>query len=149
MGQLLPLHFVAHECSGWDERSAASITQLKSFRQEYRLNEKINAETMFDVISFVNLGAGIGAFLSLFLNDKLGRIQTIRIYLVMYAVGSLSVEQMDSIFKQPFYKMRRLPQHFSGVDSASKDTASNPDMPKERTLPFEKSQDRMSMICQP
>ncbi|KAJ9657269.1 hypothetical protein H2198_004392 [Neophaeococcomyces mojaviensis] len=74
---------------GWDEGSAASITQLKSFQQEYGLNSKTNAETISNVVSFVNLGAGIGAFLSFFLNDRLGRLWTLRIYQATYAVGSL------------------------------------------------------------
>jgi sugar porter (SP) family MFS transporter len=37
----------------------------------------------------VNLGAGIGAFLSFFLNDRLGRVQTLRVYQALYAAGSL------------------------------------------------------------
>jgi MFS family permease len=75
--------------TGWDEGSAASITQLKSFQREYGLNSKTSAETISNVVSFVNIGAGVGAFLSFFLNDKLGRIKTLRIYLAIYAVGSL------------------------------------------------------------
>lgn len=74
---------------GWDEGSAASITQLKSFQTEFDLSSTTNATTISNLVSFVNLGAGVGAFLSFFLNDKLGRIQCLRIYQGVYAVGSL------------------------------------------------------------
>ena len=62
---------------------------MKSFQHEYGLNNKSDANTISNIVSLVNLGAGIGAFLSYFLNDKLGRIQTLRIYQALYAAGSL------------------------------------------------------------
>jgi len=74
---------------GWDEGSAASITQLRAFRREYSLDSKNSADTISNVVSFVNIGAGIGAFLSFFSNDKLGRIWSLRLYPALYAVGSL------------------------------------------------------------
>ncbi|RYP67727.1 hypothetical protein DL769_005691 [Monosporascus sp. CRB-8-3] len=45
--------------------------------------------TISNLISFVNIGAGVGAFLSFFLNDKVGRLWSMRLYQVLYAVGSL------------------------------------------------------------
>jgi MFS family permease len=74
---------------GWDEGSAASITQLKSFQREYHLDSKANAETISNLVSFVNLGAGVGALLSFLINDRLGRIRSMRIYQALYAIGSL------------------------------------------------------------
>ncbi|KAI0142809.1 hypothetical protein GGR57DRAFT_519140 [Xylariaceae sp. FL1272] len=55
---------------GWDEGSASSITQPSSFKRVY------------------DLGGG-GALLSFFLNDRIGRINSMRVYMAAYASGSL------------------------------------------------------------
>ncbi|KAI9151508.1 Quinate permease [Paramyrothecium foliicola] len=70
---------------GWDEGSAASITSLASFAREYQIDDS----TISNIVSLVNVGAGVGAFLSFFLNDRIGRIWSMRLYQSTYAVGSL------------------------------------------------------------
>ena len=72
-------------CLGWDEGSAASITSLEAFSREYHLNQS----TISNIVSLVNVGAGCGALLSFFLNDKIGRIWSMRLYQATYAAGSL------------------------------------------------------------
>ncbi|KAH7131142.1 general substrate transporter [Dactylonectria macrodidyma] len=74
---------------GWDEGAAASITQLQSFRDEYHLDSELDASTISNLVSFVNIGAGVGAFLSFFLNDRIGRISSMRLYQATYAIGTL------------------------------------------------------------
>ncbi|KAJ4237560.1 hypothetical protein NW757_013261 [Fusarium falciforme] len=74
---------------GWDEGSAASITQLQSFKRQYDLDSELDSETIENLVSFVNIGAGVGAFLSFFLNDKLGRKQSMRLYQTIYITGAL------------------------------------------------------------
>lgn len=71
--------------SGWDEGSAASITQLPSFQKTYDIDDN----TVSNLVSFVNLGAGVGALLSFLINDRLGRIWSLRLYQALYIVGSL------------------------------------------------------------
>ncbi|KAE8138891.1 general substrate transporter [Aspergillus pseudotamarii] len=70
---------------GWDEGSAAAITQLPSFQDVYHLNDNV----ISNVVSLVNLGAGIGALLSFLLNDRIGRIRSLQVYQVIYIVGYL------------------------------------------------------------
>ncbi|KAL3456165.1 general substrate transporter [Aspergillus heterothallicus] len=70
---------------GWDEGSAASITQLSSFGRTYHLDDS----TVSNIVSFVNLGAGVGALLSFLINDRLGRIWSLRLYQALYIAGSL------------------------------------------------------------
>ncbi|RTE84910.1 hypothetical protein BHE90_000591 [Fusarium euwallaceae] len=74
---------------GWDEGSAASITELDSFKREYGLDAKTNRATISNIVSLVNVGAGVGAFLSFFLNDRIGRLWSARLYQTIYAIGSL------------------------------------------------------------
>ncbi|KAF9878050.1 MFS quinate transporter [Colletotrichum karsti] len=74
---------------GWDEGAAASITELESFKTSYHLHGSNSKTTISNLVSFVNIGAGVGAFLSFFLNDKIGRIWSMRLYQVVYAAGSM------------------------------------------------------------
>lgn len=83
------IQLLIHHFQGWDEGSAASITELASFRREYHLDGQADKATISNLVSFVNIGAGVGASLSFFLNDRIGRLWSIRLYHILYAVGSL------------------------------------------------------------
>lgn len=74
---------------GWDEGTTASVTQLKSFQREFGITPRGDPEQISNIVSFVNLTAGIGALLSFLLNDKLGRIWSYRLYMTIYAIGNL------------------------------------------------------------
>lgn len=78
-----------NEGTGWDEGSTASITQLKAFQRDFKITPKGNPNEISNIVSFVNLTAGIGALLSFFLNDKLGRIWSYRLYMLIYAIGNI------------------------------------------------------------
>ncbi len=67
----------------------AAITNLKSFQTHFHLTAAKNPDTVSNLISFVNLTAGVGALLSYFINDRVGRIWSLRIYEVFYIAGSL------------------------------------------------------------
>lgn len=88
--------------SGWDEGSAASITQLKSFTDTFGLSSGnaidnqstiSNREFYHDifelmaVVSLVNLGAGVGPLLTIPITDRIGRKWTYRLWQTVYAVG--------------------------------------------------------------
>jgi MFS family permease len=53
------------------------------------LTPKGNPEAVSNIVSLVNLGAGVGAFLSFFLNDRIGRIWSYRTYMTIYIIGNL------------------------------------------------------------
>ncbi|KAF2011988.1 putative transporter [Aaosphaeria arxii CBS 175.79] len=74
---------------GWDEGTTASVTQLKSFQRHFGVTPKNHPEQISNIVSFVNLTAGIGALLSFFLNDRLGRIWSYRLYMAIYALGNI------------------------------------------------------------
>ncbi|KAI0420421.1 general substrate transporter [Xylaria grammica] len=74
---------------GWDEGSTSAISQLESFQDEYGLNGDHGDDKLSNIVSLVNVGASAGALLSFFLNDRIGRIQSMRVYLATYAIGSL------------------------------------------------------------
>ncbi|CAG7994705.1 unnamed protein product [Penicillium nalgiovense] len=70
---------------GWDEGSAAAITQLPSFQNTYSLDQN----SISNIVSLVNLGAGVGALLSFVFNDRIGRKNSLRVYQLTYIIGSL------------------------------------------------------------
>ncbi|KAM0754003.1 putative transporter [Meredithblackwellia eburnea MCA 4105] len=83
------LFALAGSPKGWDEGSAASITQLPSLKKSFGLtgssasvNNKIS-----NIVSLVNLGAGIGPLLSLPLNDRIGRLWSLRLWQFVFAIG--------------------------------------------------------------
>lgn len=79
----------ANRFAGWDEGSTASITQLKAFQSEFGITPTKNPDQVSNIVSFVNLTAGIGALASFFLNDRLGRLWSFRLYMVIYIIGNL------------------------------------------------------------
>ncbi|GMF67335.1 unnamed protein product [Aspergillus oryzae] len=82
---ILCLYLTPRLLVGWDEGSASAITQLKSFERMYNLDNN----TVSNIVSFVNLGAGVGALLSFLLNDRIGRRWSMRLYQLVYIIGSL------------------------------------------------------------
>lgn len=56
-----------------------------SLQNTYRLDENF----ISNIVSLVNLGAGVGALLSFLLNDRIGRKNSLRVYQATYIVGSL------------------------------------------------------------
>lgn len=87
MSLLVPLS--NHPIPGWDEGSAASITQLGSFQHKYHLDGELDGGTIENLISFVSIGCGVGDFLPFFINDKIGRTWSMRLYQSTYAVDSI------------------------------------------------------------
>lgn len=74
---------------GWDEGTTASITQLKAFQTEFNVSPTGTPGKVSNIVSFVNITAGVGALLSFFINDRLGRLRSLRLYMATFMVGIL------------------------------------------------------------
>lgn len=81
-GSLLILH-----CAAWDQGSSSVIPSLPGFDADFGLSD--NAKQKSDFISLVYVGAGIGAALSFFLNDKIGRLWSFRLYMLVWIIGQI------------------------------------------------------------
>jgi MFS family permease len=62
---------------------------LKSFQKQFNVSPDKGDEIISNVVSLVNLTAGVGALLSFYLNDRIGRRWSLQLYLAIVAVGSL------------------------------------------------------------
>jgi len=60
---------------------------LPGFQQHFGLTS--SAKAIKDYISLVYIGAGVGAGLSFFINDRIGRLWSLRLYLAIWIVGQL------------------------------------------------------------
>lgn len=81
---------------GYDEGGFASAATLPSFKNDYNLNAanwKNNpgglANRTSNITSFGSMGAALGAMISLFFNDRLGRLFCFRLYACIWASGLL------------------------------------------------------------
>jgi MFS family permease len=62
-----------------------SITKLGSFHNTYQLN----TVTISNIVSLVNVGAGVGVLLSFLINDRIGRLWSLRVYQTIYLASFL------------------------------------------------------------
>ncbi|KAH8586380.1 putative transporter [Bisporella sp. PMI_857] len=73
----------------WDEGSAASVPSLPGFQQAFGITSAKNPQAVSNFISFVNITCGLAAFFSFFVNDRIGRLWSLRLYLTIYTAGCL------------------------------------------------------------
>lgn len=73
----------------WDQGSASVITSLPAFQRHFGIEEATNAGQVRNFLTFVYLGDAIGAGLSFFLNDLVGRLWSFRIYISIWGIGQL------------------------------------------------------------
>lgn len=81
-GSLLTLHHTA-----WDQGSSSVVPSLPGFDADFGLSD--NAKEKSDFIAFVYIGAGVGAALSFFINDRIGRLWSYRLYMLVWIIGQL------------------------------------------------------------
>lgn len=62
---------------------------MPGFADAFNISSGANAKAIANFISVVYIGAGIGAFVSFFLNDTLGRLWSMRLYTAVWIVGQI------------------------------------------------------------
>ncbi|KAJ8117059.1 hypothetical protein OPT61_g1659 [Boeremia exigua] len=84
---------VLYACAGipitWDQGSSSIIPSLHGFQRDFGITSGANASQISNFISFVYLTAGIGAGLSFFINDRIGRLWSLRLYMTIWIIGQL------------------------------------------------------------
>ncbi|KAJ9620082.1 uncharacterized protein PV06_03947 [Exophiala oligosperma] len=71
----------------WDQGSSSTIPSLPGFEQHFGITS--SASQIKDFISLVYIGAGVGAGLSFFINDRVGRLWSLRLYMFIWILGQL------------------------------------------------------------
>lgn len=84
-------HFVSTDLTdaAWDQGSSSVVPSLPGFEAEFGLSSGTNANEKANFISFVYIGAGIGAALSFLTNDRIGRLWSFRLYMLVWVIGQI------------------------------------------------------------
>ncbi|KAJ6123231.1 hypothetical protein N7512_005696 [Penicillium capsulatum] len=73
----------------WDQGSAASASSLSGFQDHFGISSKSGAHSTRNFVSLVYIGDAVGAALSFFLNDRIGRLWSYRLYTSVWIIGQL------------------------------------------------------------
>ncbi|KAH8894134.1 putative sugar transporter [Thozetella sp. PMI_491] len=73
----------------WDQGSVATIPSLPGFQQAFGITSATNPDQVSNFVSLVYIGAGVGAALSFFVNDRVGRLWALRLYLLTWILGQM------------------------------------------------------------
>ncbi|KAJ5836280.1 hypothetical protein N7447_002306 [Penicillium robsamsonii] len=73
----------------WDQGSSSVIPSLPGFQDAFGITSATNPTQVSNFISFVYIGAGVGAGLSFFINDRIGRLWSFRLYMVIWIIGQM------------------------------------------------------------
>ncbi|KAK7414554.1 hypothetical protein QQX98_006581 [Neonectria punicea] len=76
-------------CITWDQGSSSVIPSLPGFSSAFGITSATNPKQVTNFISFVYLTAGVGSALSFFVNDRIGRLWSLRLYFAIWIVGQL------------------------------------------------------------
>lgn len=75
--------------AAWDQGSSSVVPSLPGFESDFGLSSGTNANEKANFISFVYIGAGVGAGLSFFVNDRIGRLWSFRLYMLVWVIGQI------------------------------------------------------------
>ncbi|KAI1492293.1 general substrate transporter [Biscogniauxia mediterranea] len=73
----------------WDQGSSSVIPSLPGFQQHFGISSGTNPKAISHFVSLVYIGCGVGAGLSFFINDRIGRLWSFRLYMTIWIVGQM------------------------------------------------------------
>ncbi|KAJ5111989.1 hypothetical protein N7532_000034 [Penicillium argentinense] len=73
----------------WDQGSAATVSSLSSFQEHFGISSSSGAGSTKNFVSLVYIGDAVGAALSFFINDRIGRLWSYRLYTCIWIIGQL------------------------------------------------------------
>ncbi|KAG9250814.1 general substrate transporter [Emericellopsis atlantica] len=73
----------------WDQGSSSVMTNLPGFQEHFDISSGKDASLIRNFVSLVYVGCGVGAGLSFFVNDRIGRLWAFRLYMLIWVVGQL------------------------------------------------------------
>ncbi|KAL6919794.1 hypothetical protein ACHAP8_008472 [Fusarium lateritium] len=83
------LYAMSGLCITWDQGSSSVVPSLPGFSQAFGITSATNPKEVANFISFVYLTAGVGSGLSFFINDRIGRLWSLRLYFCIWIIGQL------------------------------------------------------------
>ncbi|KAJ5352232.1 hypothetical protein N7452_001206 [Penicillium brevicompactum] len=75
----------------WDQGSSATIPSLPGFDNQFHISSGSDAEAISTYVSIIYIGYAVGAALSFFVNDRIGRRWAFRLYSLVLIIGQMIV----------------------------------------------------------
>ncbi|KAF2724606.1 putative sugar transporter [Polychaeton citri CBS 116435] len=73
----------------WDQGSSSVVPSLPGFQRMFGITSGANPQQITNFVSLVYVGCGIGAAVSYFVNDRIGRLWSFRLYTFVWFVGQM------------------------------------------------------------
>ncbi|KAJ5758225.1 uncharacterized protein N7511_006919 [Penicillium nucicola] len=73
----------------WDQGSASTLPSLEGFQRQFGISATAGANSTRNFVSLVYIGDAVGAALSFFINDRVGRLWSFRLYSTIWIIGQL------------------------------------------------------------
>ncbi|CAG8907085.1 unnamed protein product [Penicillium egyptiacum] len=82
-----------YACAGipitWDQGSSSVVASLPGFQKHFGIDSGADAHKISNLVSLVYIGCGVGAGLSFFVNDRIGRLWSLRLYMLVWIAGQM------------------------------------------------------------
>ena len=75
--------------TGWEQGSSSVVALLPGFEHHFGISSGTNASDIQKFVSLVYAGGGVGALLSFFVNDRVGRLWSLRLYIAVWILGQI------------------------------------------------------------
>ncbi|KAL1872463.1 hypothetical protein VTK73DRAFT_1460 [Phialemonium thermophilum] len=73
--------------SVWDQGSSSVLPSLPGYQDFFHVSTGANAKLIRDLVSLVYIGYAIGSASTFFINDRIGRLWSYRLYAFIYVIG--------------------------------------------------------------
>ncbi|KAI6803984.1 general substrate transporter [Hortaea werneckii] len=73
----------------WDQGSAGTVATLPGFQEAFGISSSSSPTQISNYVSLVYIGCGFGAAASFFINDRLGRLWSFRLYAFIWILGQM------------------------------------------------------------
>ncbi|QKX54298.1 uncharacterized protein TRUGW13939_01383 [Talaromyces rugulosus] len=74
----------------WDQGSSSVVSLLPGFQHHFGLSSGTASSDIKIFVSIVYVGYAVGAALSFFINDRIGRLWSYRLYILVWIVGQIT-----------------------------------------------------------
>ncbi|CAG8021780.1 unnamed protein product [Penicillium salamii] len=73
----------------WDQGTASTLPSLEGFQKQFGISSTAGAHSTRNFVSLVYIGDAVGAAISFFINDRIGRLWSFRLYTAIWIIGQL------------------------------------------------------------
>ncbi len=73
----------------WDQGSSATVPSLPGFQLHFGISSGTDAQAIKNFVSIVYIGMATGSLLSFFVNDRIGRRWSYRLYIAVWTLGQI------------------------------------------------------------